>query len=1404
MYDSQHPSATMTYSVDQSQAQTEEQYIPTFFCRALYDYQTNDSSSLSFRRGDIIEVLTRLESGWWDGLLNDERGWFPSNYVTVISEQEADAALNGIEYPQSQTSLPDDSVVDMAQTMSQALSQSDADGDWLNGNGDYSHQTQRAETYVNGTAARSSGTKPSDFWVPRVTPDGRVRDTSPHFPAPLLTATSQIFYVNTQTGQQSSDLPQEVDEDAEPEVVALSPHASSRAAPTAPFGAAAVNGSGLDGAGFGIPKRTRTPEPWAKRLADDGMSYYYVNKLNGQVSWTLPDSGASQPYTEEVPTRAPVARDSPAVSTSSIPHTNGANRRDLSNGVGRLRSGSSVSRTRERSDSTADRLSIYSDDSEVYPSGRDRSESSASTKKANGNGVARVETAPSVSSSRSQPQASASFELTAAEESAKALQETLSPRAPESAAELSSQVGEAITALLRYLKTSAGPRRAEQFREVDQFVLKVVAAVRNLLYVTATPSGHVASHLYPRDPRDPRLATSGQTLQAHLKAAHRKVAGTLSKLVLSALAMQYDPSLSISDKPNRMEADVAELERAVVAFVQEVQFFQEQHNLSNSLSSSGTKRLHGVFSTANVGLGLPGAGVGGDWRGFGYVAAEDGADVPQWVLSDDSVIEFKGGLKALEARLGALVISLKYLDSHPDRVSAEGQGAAAYLSYLLRLLGEINVMQHVDIDGIRPESGLPSTSPQYMQTVEKARVLVRTLEAAAQALYDDGMGIFMAVQSLARPELLSAKEQNHNLTLIESTAPVTLEQLLATGHDQASISQGDYRNSIEWRSSRINMADASIAALTSRLADLPNGEGDDEFVDMALAFSRPGMRTLTSTAETLGTSSSSTLYNNASQPSQSSLDMSDRSRSDSLSEPETPTWSNNDSTVDGTFVNSSSLDMGPDEPLDDDVAPYVDEEDPAIMSKSPPRGGAGNKLMKILGPETPRDYIDRLNADQKPWYLRSTYDQSEILIDPDGSVRAGTASALVERLTAHEVAHTAFNKNFLMTFKSFMTVDELFELLTKRFWIQPPSGLKPHELEEWTRLKQQVIRMRVLNTFRTMVTDDDILEKEDMYILGRMKEFASNEEVVTFAAAKQLLILIERAALPQQRGGDMPIKTTNTVPITPPAPILPKNSKKVKLLDIDPLELARQLTLMEAALYKKIRPMECLQRSREAKPGKTADNITTIIQLSNRIANWVAESVLSKEDSQKRARVVKHFINLADRCRGMQNYSTMTAVISGLNTPPIRRLKRTWEQVNAKIMSQLKVCESTIDTNKNFNNYRSLLATIQPPCVPFIGVYLTTLTFINDGAEDKLSGNMINFRKRQKAAEVIQDIKRWQAKPYNFQTVAPVLAYLEESFQQYTDGVDYGDQFWHLSLEREPREREDEKMARLLQESGFL
>ena len=105
-----------------------------------------------------------------------------------------------------------------------------------------------------------------------------------------------------------------------------------------------------------------------------------------------------------------------------------------------------------------------------------------------------------------------------------------------------------------------------------------------------------------------------------------------------------------------------------------------------------------------------------------------------------------------------------------------------------------------------------------------------------------------------------------------------------------------------------------------------------------------------------------------------------------------------------------------------------------------------------------------------------------------------------------------------------------------------------------------------------------------------------------------------------------------------------------------------------------------------------------------------------------------------------------------------------------------------------------------------IGVYLRTLTFINinNDEEDKPSGRMINFRKHQKLAEVIRDIKRWQAMPFSLTSVGTIHSFLEESFKRYCDNVDYGEQLWFLSLEREPREREDPHMAALLQDSGFL
>lgn len=59
--------------------------------RAMYDYESEDPTNLVFKKDDVIQVLAQLESGWWAGHCDGRQGWFPSNYVQVIGEDELDS-----------------------------------------------------------------------------------------------------------------------------------------------------------------------------------------------------------------------------------------------------------------------------------------------------------------------------------------------------------------------------------------------------------------------------------------------------------------------------------------------------------------------------------------------------------------------------------------------------------------------------------------------------------------------------------------------------------------------------------------------------------------------------------------------------------------------------------------------------------------------------------------------------------------------------------------------------------------------------------------------------------------------------------------------------------------------------------------------------------------------------------------------------------------------------------------------------------------------------------------------------------------------------------------------------------------------------------------------------------------
>ena len=103
----------------------------------------------------------------------------------------------------------------------------------------------------------------------------------------------------------------------------------------------------------------------------------------------------------------------------------------------------------------------------------------------------------------------------------------------------------------------------------------------------------------------------------------------------------------------------------------------------------------------------------------------------------------------------------------------------------------------------------------------------------------------------------------------------------------------------------------------------------------------------------------------------------------------------------------------------------------------------------------------------------------------------------------------------------------------------------------------------------------------------------------------------------------------------PPAPlftssIFSSGLTPAKFLDVDPLEIARQITIIEAVLYKKILPVDLLNKAWSNPKINNGNNISALKDLSNQISRWVTKFVLSENSARQRAKIMTHFIQVAD------------------------------------------------------------------------------------------------------------------------------------------------------------------------------
>ncbi|KAL2261038.1 hypothetical protein VTK26DRAFT_4785 [Humicola hyalothermophila] len=430
----------------------------------------------------------------------------------------------------------------------------------------------------------------------------------------------------------------------------------------------------------------------------------------------------------------------------------------------------------------------------------------------------------------------------------------------------------------------------------------------------------------------------------------------------------------------------------------------------------------------------------------------------------------------------------------------------------------------------------------------------------------------------------------------------------------------------------------------------------------------------------------------------------------------------------------------------------------------------------------------------------------ELVFNKEGQVTGGSLAALVERLTMHESTPDAlFVTTFYLTFRLFCTPTALTEALINRF---DYASEAPHIAGP--------VRLRTYNAFKGWL-ESHWRDETDREALPLIRDFAQLKlSPVLPSAGKRLLELTDKVSVVDgtlvprlvSSMGKTGNASSQYVPAeTPlPPPIISRSQANALanwkaggssplILDFDPLEIARQLTMKQMGLFCSIVPDELLNSKWTKLGGAGAPNVKAMSSFTTGLSNFVADTILHFEEAKKRAQVIKQWIKVASHCSALQNYDALMAITCALTDTSIKRLKMTWDSVSAKRKEMLRSLQAMVEINQNHKALRARLHGCVPPCLPFLGMFLTDLTFVDVGNPATKTSDMgltvINFDKHTRTAKIIGELQRFQI-PYRLTELPDLQDWLTSQIErvrvQDKAGSNAQASHYRKSLLLEPRE----------------
>lgn len=377
-------------------------------------------------------------------------------------------------------------------------------------------------------------------------------------------------------------------------------------------------------------------------------------------------------------------------------------------------------------------------------------------------------------------------------------------------------------------------------------------------------------------------------------------------------------------------------------------------------------------------------------------------------------------------------------------------------------------------------------------------------------------------------------------------------------------------------------------------------------------------------------------------------------------------------------------------------------------------------------------------------------------------MQAATLEKLIERLTFEEYIDMRFQIHFMTTYRAFLTPLQLLDRLRDRFErrdeAEPPK-------------RRQVRQLRVLAVVSRWVQHYSEPWVESDELRRALGAFLEQVQAPYPQLARQISENLHRA---QEAAA---LQRAALVIATEPPPAAP-----FALDDGNVLEAAQQLTLYGALLFAAIRGSELLGLA-WSKKGKEerAANLLRYIANFNRVSGWVVHAVCTTISLKQRAAVLARVIALAVRCRELNNFHHAMSVFAALVSAPVRRLKATWAELPAAAQEAFKALEALFSHSSSYKTYREALREAALPCVPYLGLALTDLTFIEEGNPEKIK-NLLNFQRQMLVCKVLEGVYRLQSVQPRYSRNPAVMHWIQNLKTLSGD-----EEAYQMSLKIEPR-----------------